>query len=59
MHEAFYNWGLALAAWARKKEGAEADRLFEESDEKYTEATKIKSDDAETYNAWGIMLLWW
>jgi len=37
-HEAFYNWGLALAAWAQKKEGAEADELFKQAGEKYAEA---------------------
>ena len=59
MHEAFNNWGSGLAAWAQKKEGAEADELFKQAGEKYAEALKIKPDMHEAFYNWGLALADW
>ena len=44
MHEALYNWGTTLAAWAKTKSGVEADGLFELAGAKYEAALAIKPD---------------
>ncbi|MBN2384656.1 SIR2 family protein, partial [bacterium] len=49
-------WGNALSAQARTKDGAEADSLFNQSYEKYTEAIRIKREMHEAWNNWGIAL---
>ena len=48
--------GNALAAQARKKEGAEADELFTAAGEKYAAALNIKPDMHEALNNWGVAL---
>ena len=54
--QAFSNWGNALSAQAKTKQGVEADRLFGEAYGKYADALKIKPDDHEKLNNWGIAL---
>jgi Flp pilus assembly protein TadD len=55
--EAWNNWGNALLEQAKKKEGAEADRLFEDSYAKYKKATDLKPNNHEAWNNWGSALL--
>jgi tetratricopeptide (TPR) repeat protein len=58
MHEAFSNWGAALAAQAKLKGNTpEADRLFAEASQKYAAAVRIKSDKHEAFSNWGNALL--
>jgi len=54
---ALYNWGNALSDQARKKEGKEADALFEKAYQKYDQALKIKPDLHEALYNWGNALL--
>jgi len=58
-HEAFHNWGIALAGWAKIKKGAEADALFDQACEKYQEVQAIKMDSHKTLHSWGIALSNW
>lgn len=50
------NWGNALAAQARSKSGADADRLFAEACARYEQALRIKPDKHEALNNWGNAL---
>ena len=54
---AYVMQGIALAAQARTKEGAEADKLFELAGEKYQAALKIKPEDDNALINWGNALL--
>lgn len=54
----FFNWGLALQAWAGRKE-EESDRLFEEACRKYARAVEIKPDYHEAFYNWGNALTAW
>ena len=56
MHEALFNWGIALANRAGKKIGAEADRLFDQATQKYQAALAIKADMHDALNNWGNAL---
>ena len=57
MHEALYNWGLALANQAETKSGVEADRLFSQTGEKYAATIAINPDFHEAYDSWAGALL--
>ena len=54
--QAFSNWGNALSAQAKTKQGVEADRLFGEAYGKYADAVRIKPDNHEALNNWGNAL---
>lgn len=54
---AYHNWGVALAGWARKKQGEEADELFAQACEKYQKAVELKEDLYRAHNSWGGALL--
>jgi len=56
---ALNNWGTTLLGWARRKQGAEAERLLAEACEKYEAAVKIKPELHEALNNWGNALLAW
>jgi len=56
-HEALYNWGTTIAAWARTKMGEEASRLWEQACRRYADAVRIKPDMYEALNNWSIALL--
>ncbi|MBL8658784.1 MAG: hypothetical protein JNM75_03395 [Rhodospirillales bacterium] len=56
MHDAFNNWGAALAAWARATTGEAAEALYREAGETYAEAVRIKPDMHEAFYNWGSML---
>jgi tetratricopeptide (TPR) repeat protein len=56
---ALNNWGNALLALARTKQGEEADRLFQGACEKYEAALKVKPDKHEALNNWGNALSDW
>jgi len=56
-HEAYSNWGAAIAELAKRKEGAESEELFRASFEKYQKAVEIKPDMHEAYNNWGAALI--
>ena len=56
MHMALNNWGNALLAQAKTKQGEAADRLFEAAYQKYAEALKLKPDMHEALNNWGNAL---
>ncbi len=56
MHEAFYNWGIALSDHAKQKEGKEAEELFSQAYEKYGKAVEIKPEKHEAFYNWGIAL---
>jgi tetratricopeptide (TPR) repeat protein len=58
-HQAFYNWGIALADWADIKAGAEADALFAQACEKYQQAVAIDKNDEFAFGRWGITLADW
>ncbi|MBI5937971.1 MAG: hypothetical protein HY850_09005 [Betaproteobacteria bacterium] len=58
-HEAYHNWGAALAAWARSLEGEARQAKFAEACDKYAEAVRIKPDMHKTYNNWGAALAAW
>ncbi|MFP2911510.1 SIR2 family protein, partial [Pyxidicoccus sp. 3LFB2] len=51
--------GNSLAEEAKTKTGAEADRLFGETGEKYAEALRLKPDMHEALNNWGAALYDW
>jgi hypothetical protein len=51
------NWGNALLAQAKTKQGEAADRLFEAACEKYAEALRLKPDMHEVLNNWGNALM--
>ncbi len=53
---ALNNWGNALADQARRKEGEEADSLFEQAFEKYAESVRHKPDMHEAWYNWGNAL---
>ncbi|MDI1310562.1 hypothetical protein, partial [Prosthecobacter sp.] len=53
---ALSNWGNALSDQAKTKQGAEADRLWQESYAKYSEAVRIKPDKHAAFNNWGNAL---
>ena len=55
----YNNWGNALTELAKQKQGAEADRLFAESCDKYQKAVQIKPDLHEAYNNWGATSSEW
>ena len=48
--------GNVLSDLALRKEGEEADRLFNDSIDKYTKAVEIKPDMHEAWNNWGTAL---
>ena len=48
-HEAWSNWGLALADQGKTKDGGGADSLFQQAGEKYEVALGIKPDFANAY----------
>lgn len=50
------NWGNALSAQAKQREGAEAEELFREAGERYCRALAIRPDMHEALNNWGIAL---
>ena len=50
------NWGAALMAQAQSRHGDEADRLFQEAEEKFNEALKIKPTLHEALHNWGHAL---
>lgn len=58
-HDVFNNWGIALAAWAEARSGAEADSLFAEAGEKYRSALAIKADSHLALYNWGSALSDW
>jgi len=53
MHEAFNNWGNALADQAKTRTGTEADGLFAQAVEKYRQAIALKPDMHDAFNNWG------
>jgi tetratricopeptide (TPR) repeat protein len=53
---ALNNWGNALSAQAKTRQGADADRLFAEASAKYAEALRLKPDYAEALYNWGVAL---
>ncbi|KTE35869.1 hypothetical protein ATE62_15060 [Sphingopyxis sp. HIX] len=57
MHEALYNWGVALLEQAERKPGEQGDALFAEAYAKYDAALAIKPDKHEALNNWGTALL--
>lgn len=56
---AYNNWGNALSAWARTKQGDAADKLFAAACEKYEKAVNIEPDEHEAHYNWGNALLAW
>ncbi|RTR19430.1 TPR end-of-group domain-containing protein [Azospirillum griseum] len=55
-HEAWNNWGNALADQAKTTGGDDARTLFDVAGQKYAEAIAIKPDDHEAWYNWGIAL---
>jgi MinD-like ATPase involved in chromosome partitioning or flagellar assembly/Tfp pilus assembly protein PilF len=53
---ALNNWGNALGAQAKNKQGEAADGLFGAAYQKYAEALKLKPDEHEALNNWGNAL---
>ena len=56
MHEAFNNWGNALAKEAEGLPGDARDKAFKLAGEKYAGAIRLKSDKYESFNNWGLAL---
>jgi tetratricopeptide (TPR) repeat protein len=56
-HEAFYNWGVCLSIVANTKEGAKAERMYQQAFEKYQKTVEIKPDFHEAYHNWRVSLL--
>ena len=50
------NWGNALSDHAKTKTGPEADRLFAEAGQKYSESLRLKPDNPDCLKSWGIVL---
>ena len=55
--EAYHIWGLALIDLAQTKSGIEAEKLYNESFEKFHQATQIKPDFHDGYYIWGLVLI--
>lgn len=55
-HEAWCNWGNALADLAKTKEDAQADMLYKQAYDKYQQAIDIKHDFHEAFYNWGNTL---
>jgi tetratricopeptide (TPR) repeat protein len=54
--DAHFNWGYALGALSKLKQGDEAKRLFEEAGAKYEKARQLNPNDYETYYNLGNLL---
>ena len=52
----FNNWGSALSAQARTKQGEEADRLFTAAIEKHAKAIELDPKNGMALNSWGATL---
>ena len=55
-HEAYNNWGIALANLAKTKTDEQKEELYNLAFEKYNKAIEIKPDFHEAYNNWGTDL---
>ncbi|MGN7411614.1 hypothetical protein, partial [Paenibacillus sp. SAF-068] len=55
-HDAYHNWGIDLGDLAGRKEGEEADALYQQAFDKYQKAVEIKPDKPTVYKNWGIDL---
>ena len=53
------NWGTALLAWANTLTGEAQQQRFADADQRFTEASRLKPDDADTYYNWGSTLADW
>ena len=53
---AYSNWGVALSDLAHTKSGSEAEALYNESFEKFHQATLSKPDLYRAYYNWGVAL---
>jgi tetratricopeptide (TPR) repeat protein len=56
MHDALYNWGVALWDRAKLTSGTEAEALLREAEEKFARAIAVKPDMREALYNWGIAL---
>ena len=56
-HEAYHIWGVALIELAQTKSGIEAEKLYNESCEKFHEVTQINPDVHNAYYIWGLVLI--
>jgi tetratricopeptide (TPR) repeat protein len=53
----FYNnWGVAISALAKIKEGEEKEKYFKESFVRYQKAVELNPNDDSIYNNWGISI---
>ena len=52
----YSDWGISLGNLAKTKGGTEAEKLYNQSFDKFRKAIEIKPDKHEAYNNWGTYL---
>ena len=55
-YEAYLNWGVFLAKFAKQNNPVNAERLYWESIEKFKRVVELKPDNYTAFNNWGTSL---